>query len=168
MRGPTLYLRMTRLLAACVALFSLSLGASAHAAGALLVYDTQAAPLVFAARDLDGALQARGLRAEHLASDASHPAPSGLRVRFFSREEALRHDAGLAAQLGALRAEGFALLDRSSGGAREWWVVGADVAGQMYGGLELAEQVRVGGVAGLKPLTRSPHMPLRGVKFNIP
>jgi hypothetical protein len=60
------------------------------------------------------------------------------------------------------------LLEAAAGTTRALWVVGADVAGQMYGGLELAEQVRAFGVDGLKPLARSPHMATRGVKFNIP
>jgi hypothetical protein len=157
---------MLRLLAACLALISSTFVASAHAAGALLVYDANAGPVAFAARNLDAALKARGYRTEHLTSDPV--APGSLRIRFLSREDALRREAGTGAKLGALRAEGFALLDRSRGDVRELWVVGADVAGQMYGGLELAEQVRALGVEGVKPLERSPHMSLRGVKLNVP
>ena len=38
----------------------------------------------------------------------------------------------------------------------------------MYGGLELAEQIRTRGVEGVVDTDRNPYMPLRGTKFNIP
>jgi hypothetical protein len=156
------------LLAACVALFSSLLVASAHGASTQLFYDSKVGPVAFGAHDLEAALTERGHRVEHLASDPVQAASRSLRIRFLSRDEALRRDASAAAELRPLRAEGFALLDRSRGEGRELWVVGTDAAGQMYGGLELAEQVRAFGVDGVKPLARSPHMPLRGVKFNVP
>lgn len=47
-------------------------------------------------------------------------------------------------------------------------VVGGGAAGAMYGALELAEQLRLFGLEGVKPMTRNPYMGCRGVKFNIP
>lgn len=47
-------------------------------------------------------------------------------------------------------------------------VTGGGPGGVMYGGLELAEQIRLGGLAAVQPLTRAPHFALRGVKFNVP
>ena len=38
----------------------------------------------------------------------------------------------------------------------------------MYGGLELAEQIRTRGVEGVIDTARNPYMPMRGTKFNIP
>ena len=43
-----------------------------------------------------------------------------------------------------------------------------DAAGAMYGGLELAEQIRTHGVEGVADTDRNPYMPMRGTKFNIP
>ncbi|HWO15011.1 MAG TPA: hypothetical protein VNN80_36160 [Polyangiaceae bacterium] len=175
---------MTQLLAACLFLATWLRGAAAHAADALLVYDANVAPVAFAADELDAALRARGYATQHRsfereperpaqaqrAAPAAPAAPS-LRVRFMTRERALRREpAGTATAqaLRGMRAEGFTLLQTGSEQARELWVVGADVAGQMYGGLELAEQIRLFGVEGVKPLTQSPHMALRGMKFNLP
>ncbi|MBI3923487.1 MAG: acetylxylan esterase [Armatimonadetes bacterium] len=48
-------------------------------------------------------------------------------------------------------------------------VSGGDVRGAMYGGLEVAEQIRLGG--GLKAVgskSAKPHLPVRAFKFNIP
>lgn len=47
-------------------------------------------------------------------------------------------------------------------------VVGADPAGAMYGGLDVAEAIRTGTLDSLKDRARSPHLARRGIKFNIP
>ncbi len=47
-------------------------------------------------------------------------------------------------------------------------VTGCDAAGVMYGGLELAEQIRLYGPDGVNETTQNPYMELRGTKFNIP
>lgn len=47
-------------------------------------------------------------------------------------------------------------------------VLGADAAGAMYGGLDLAEAVRIGSLAETGDSDHSPHIERRGIKFNIP
>ncbi len=47
-------------------------------------------------------------------------------------------------------------------------VIGADEAGLMYGGLELAETIAVDGLEGAKDVQHSPYMAMRGTKFNAP
>ena len=47
-------------------------------------------------------------------------------------------------------------------------VTGADAAGAMYGGLDVAEALRLGTVAELKPGEHKPFIAQRGIKFNIP
>ncbi|MDP1587699.1 MAG: hypothetical protein Q8M07_08160 [Prosthecobacter sp.] len=47
-------------------------------------------------------------------------------------------------------------------------VVGADAAGAMYGGLDIAEAIRHGTVEALQSSEHSPHIARRGIKFNIP
>lgn len=61
--------------------------------------------------------------------------------------------------------EGFS-LQRTNGG--RIWVIGADSAGLMYGTLELAEQIRLHGLADVRATNQNPHLVERGVKFNIP
>ena len=53
-------------------------------------------------------------------------------------------------------------------GADRLRVVGQGAPGAMYGGLEVAEALKLGTAAGLKNSTNSPHIPRRGIKFNIP
>ncbi len=47
-------------------------------------------------------------------------------------------------------------------------IAGQDAAGAMYGGLEVAELIRIGGLDTIQDLQQSPYMAMRGTKFNIP
>src|SRR5690606_3668736 len=47
-------------------------------------------------------------------------------------------------------------------------ILGMDDAGLMYGGLELAEQIKLYGLEDVRETIQNPHMQLRGTKFNIP
>jgi hypothetical protein len=47
-------------------------------------------------------------------------------------------------------------------------VIGADTAGAMYGGLDIAEAIRTGTLVSLKDSEHSPHIAKRGIKFNLP
>lgn len=47
-------------------------------------------------------------------------------------------------------------------------VLGGGPGGVMYGGLELAEEIRLRGWEGIEPVDRTPHFAMRGVKFNAP
>ncbi|MBN2314119.1 MAG: hypothetical protein JXM79_09330 [Sedimentisphaerales bacterium] len=69
---------------------------------------------------------------------------------------------------GTLKSEGYSLRTSSKDGRTTYWVVGADVAGVMYGGLELAEVIRVDGLEAVIDVDHNPYMAMRGTKFNIP
>ncbi|WP_145299239.1 carbohydrate-binding family 6 protein [Planctopirus ephydatiae] len=47
-------------------------------------------------------------------------------------------------------------------------VIGADETGAMYGGLDIAEAIRIGTLDSLKSAEHKPHIAKRGIKFNIP
>ena len=64
-----------------------------------------------------------------------------------------------------LEEEGFSLTKTAEKGIL---ISGGDKAGLMYGGLELAEQIRIYGLDGIKEMERSPYMKMRGIKFNRP
>ena len=63
-----------------------------------------------------------------------------------------------------LREEGFKIVRED----KRVWVKGSDEAGLMYGGLEVAEQIRLFGWEGIQETLQNPYMELRGTKFNIP
>ncbi len=87
--------------------------------------------------------------------------------------EASGHDVEIVSEEGGitfsisedLEEEGFSL---TKGGDKNILIKGGDQAGAMYGGLELAEQIRIFGLEGVKPIERNPYMKMRGIKFNIP
>jgi hypothetical protein len=113
--------------------------------GVRLDYDKADPRIAFAAEEIRAALQKTG----H-AVDAK-----GAAVRIvFSIQEL-----GLGPQAFRIRREG-------PGAIR---VVGGDSCGAMYGGLELAEQVTLGGgLDAVREMARKPYVFRRGLKFNIP
>ena len=69
---------------------------------------------------------------------------------------------------GELTAEGFSLRRTGAGDRETLWILGADPAGLMYGGLEAAEQIRIGGLRQVQETDQNPYMAMRGTKFNAP
>ncbi len=61
--------------------------------------------------------------------------------------------------------EGFSIR-RDAG--NKIWVAGGDIAGLMYGILELSEQISLSGMEGIQAADQNPYMAKRGIKFNIP
>jgi hypothetical protein len=55
-----------------------------------------------------------------------------------------------------------------SGGKDTYIVLAADAAGAMYGGLDLAEAIRLDTLSNLQESDHSPFISRRGIKFNIP
>ncbi|PQB07697.1 hypothetical protein BST83_11415 [Polaribacter filamentus] len=47
-------------------------------------------------------------------------------------------------------------------------IMASDEAGAMYGGLEVAEQIKISGLKGVTEQVQNPYMERRGTKFNIP
>lgn len=71
-------------------------------------------------------------------------------------------------KLNNIEKEGFAIRKTAKGGKTTVWLVAADPAGLLYGGYELAEQIRCYGINGIRETDQNPYMAMRGVKFNIP
>jgi len=65
---------------------------------------------------------------------------------------------------GDLQQEGFILKKQPNG----ILIQAPNEVGLMYGCLELAEQIRLFGLEGIRETQQNPHMELRGTKFNIP
>ena len=63
-----------------------------------------------------------------------------------------------------LKPEGFSLKKADN----QVIITGIDAAGAMYGGLELAEQIKIHGLADVREMSHNPYMEMRGTKFNIP
>ncbi len=123
----------------------------------------------FAAKEIEAALKARGETPAR--ADWSAPKHGGSQVVLALAE----NTAGVrdlvragATRPGELRNEGFSLRRTGSGDGQTVWVIGEGPGGVMYGGLELAEQIRVKGLGGVEAMDRNPSVAMRGAKFNAP
>ncbi len=74
---------------------------------------------------------------------------------------------GAPAGAGAV-AQSYRVRVREENGHRSILVRGADAAGVMYGGLDIAEAIRTGTLDSLQDSEHTPHIAQRGIKFNIP
>jgi len=117
----------------------------------ILDLQSVSAPAEFAAADVETALRIRGETVERRAMNAIG---AGTCVAFVEAPD--------------LKSEAFDLQVQRQGAARSITVRGGGAGGVMYGGLELAEQIRLGGIDGVQPLQREPYVAMRGTKFNLP
>jgi len=67
-----------------------------------------------------------------------------------------------------LKSEGYSIRTTSGPDQKTYWVIGADSAGLMYGGFELAEVIATAGLEKVENVDHNPYMAMRGTKFNIP
>ena len=92
---------------------------------------------------------------------------SALNDKGIKTETVGREDAdiiiGIRKEISDLKTEGFTIKTDN-----KIIVGGADASGTMYGGLELAEQIKLYGLAGVRETSQNPYMERRGTKFNIP
>ena len=132
-------------------------------------YDSKAPQVSFAANEIHHALASSGPSADRpirdLASDTSA-------VRFVIASDSAESRV-LAQRLGVapLRnagPQGYAIRRHEQGGRLTIAVLGADPSGAMYGGLDVAEAVRLGSIKETRDSDHSPHIAQRGIKFNIP
>jgi hypothetical protein len=69
---------------------------------------------------------------------------------------------------GGAAAQSYRIRVQHANGRHIITVRGADTAGAMYGGLDIAEAIRTGTLDSLKDSDHTPHIKQRGIKFNIP
>ncbi len=66
-----------------------------------------------------------------------------------------------------LKEEGF-IVQKTGKNQKTILILGNDEAGLMYGGLEIAEIIKIRGVDAIENQLQNPYMRVRGTKFNIP
>jgi hypothetical protein len=136
-----------------------------------LFSDGKSPQATFACEEIQSSLKKKGHSVESLPLAQLDRRTRGTRIVLVSRsnEKAVRQMPSEGARPpGTLKSEGYSLRTSSKGGRTTYWVVGADPAGVMYGGLELAEVIRVEGLRGVTDVDHNPYMAMRGTKFNIP
>jgi hypothetical protein len=90
-----------------------------------------------------------------------------LTVRGTAEASRLLSQPGVAA-LPASGPQGYSVRKQTRNGSQDWYVIGFDARGVLYGGLEVSETIRLKGLAALATVDRQPYIARRGIKFNIP
>ncbi|TKJ37704.1 MAG: carbohydrate-binding family 6 protein [Planctomycetes bacterium B3_Pla] len=157
----------------CAVLLVCCLMASAQvqAAAVTLLVDGENPQAVFASGEIQKALRARGHSVRQSDLTRLGRVTDDVRIVLGLLSEtgvtgAMRSEGARSA--GTLKGEGYSIRVGSIGGRATYWAIGADAAGVMYGGLELAEVIRVDDLEGIEDVDHNPYMAMRGTKFNCP
>ena len=135
-----------------------------------LCYEDGAPQTEFAAREIRLAVEARGNGCVKKSLAEFGQAAQGLSILLASsaaEAQRLVVELGLAPVKHAA-AQSYALRKKAVGARTAHLALGADATGAMYGGLDLAEAIRLGTLAELKDEDRTPYIAKRGIKFNLP
>jgi hypothetical protein len=137
-------------------------------APAALHYDSGVPQVRFAATEIHRAFAERGtaLAESGLAGQSA----ATVQLYLASGPESSSH---LASALGLAPApasgpQSYSIRVKSAAGRTTYAVLAADPAGAMYGGLDLAEAIRLGTLQNLKDSDHKAYIAQRGIKFNIP
>jgi hypothetical protein len=137
--------------------------------------DTAVPQIQFAAGEIHRALSVRGITLAEGALGGLGGDTAPTRFVLASGADAAR----IAAQLGvaapkSTAPQAYAIRVKQEGrtyekpARRTYIALSSDAAGAMYGGLDLAEAIRLDTLDGLRDSDHTPHIAQRGIKFNIP
>ena len=156
-----------RLRVLCLSLL-IPVSASAETVG--VFFDQKTGQIAFAAKEVKAALGKKGIDAEMLdiaTLDAAYPKRK-IVIALASENTAV---ALLKTQGGdvvdGLGEQAFGLRTTAAP-QQSYWVLGGDANGAMYGGLQIAENIRFNGLAGTYNAKQSPTILKRGIKLNLP
>jgi hypothetical protein len=125
----------------------------------------------FSVKEIKLALQEKGLNCmeESLSSLSkwSENDPNIILLNLENKDHFKRIEGKNISKIKDLKSEGF-LIYKSSPKAKTIWIIGYDAAGLMYGGLEVAELIKVSGLESVGNQFQNPYMKERGIKYNIP
>ncbi len=125
----------------------------------------------FAAADIKAALESHGYAIGFKALSELSQEYRGKKVVISLKSnksvlDLLAFENGELIDLDSLGEQAFALRTTQVKG-KSFWTVGGDVAGAMYGGLQMAENISFEGLEGDYNEEQQPYIKRRGIKFNI-
>ena len=135
-----------------------------------LYYPFRAPQAAFAASEIRQAALVRGHTLSELPLEALSGAAAGRRLVIASGGEDSQRVASLLRVKGmASRApQSYSVRGAGSSGQRAIAILAAEPNGAMYGGLDLAEAIRLGAIETLGDSDHAPYIERRGIKFNAP
>lgn len=131
-----------------------------------IVGDNDIAPIQFAINDIKAALSEKGFT----ITDNNSRIVGDIRIILANQSDTAklseyRYKGGYA--IGHLTQQAYALR-KTDDETITYWVFGGDKAGTMYGGLRLAEIIKIEGLLNFCDEQDKPYIAKRGLKFNIP
>jgi hypothetical protein len=142
-----------------------------HAQTQVSVFNNPSIPQVaFAADEIRAALEGAGDRAAPADLGKLPRDTRKIRIALASSPD---ESAQLTKDLGVTpwkspAAQSYALRKKMDASGTTWAILSADPTGAMYGGLDLAEAIRIGTLSEAKESEHTPYIARRGIKFNIP
>lgn len=135
-----------------------------------IFFDNSVEQIKFAAGDVKTALVAKGFTVEELALSTISSAYANKKVIISLSSNStitkLLTDQGGTIPTG-LGEQAYALRTTTQG-QTSFWVLGGDISGAMYGGLQIAENIKFDGFTQTYTSQESPTILKRGIKLNIP
>ena len=135
-----------------------------------LFYNADVPQIKFAANDIKNSLQTKGFKVEVLPLNALNTSYSNKKVVISLASDVLTNKV-LTNQGGAafpaLSEQAYALRTTKKP-KTTYWVIGGDVNGAMYGGIQLSEHFSANGFKGTYNNEEKPFMLNRGMKLNMP
>ena len=153
---PRLYSRISILLA-------MLLAAPLMALDVTICRDPAVSQSVFAVSEIKAAVGGAVTEAPLTAHNAA--GVTGVRVILARTGSAITGWAPLPAPT---LPQAYAIRVKNSGSLQDILIVGADAAGTLYGGLDVADAIRMGTLGTLAANDFAPHVAQRGIKLNIP
>jgi len=150
------------------ALFLLAAGLNAQPVA--LFYDSGVPQTSFAATEIRKAFSVDGRTLAEAGMEGLAANSSPLRIVIASNAaESQRLAQSLGVEpLKSAAPQSYSIRHQTKNGRSTVVVLGADPAGAMYGGLDVAEAVRLGTSGAIADSDHAPHIERRGIKFNIP
>ena len=131
-----------------------------------LCYDREQRPVTFAASEIRRAQTALGGSIAESALGDFNGAPTGMRIVISADAASSKRIASQLAVPPMAKEARQSYSIRRSGSTIA--VLAADTTGAMYGGLDIAEAIRLGKLSSVSDSDHVPYVQRRGIKFNIP
>lgn len=152
----------------CILVFAIHAKVFAQTVG--VFYNSNVEPIKFAAGDVKSALESKGFTVEMFSLSSLSTTYSNKKVVIaLTSDNAVKSilttqggatPSGLGEQAYGLRT--------TTAPEKTFWVIGGDINGAMYGGLQIAENIKFDGFSGTYNNQESPKILKRGIKLNLP
>ena len=133
-------------------------------------YDLTTPQHEFAAGDIKTALEAKGFSVKliDLSTLSSNYTGKKVVIALETNSQVTSLLSALGGNVATGLGEQAYALRTTTAPAKSYWILGGDINGAMYGGLQIAENINFNGFSGSYNEEKSPYLKNRGIKFNIP